>query len=434
MTEEALPPSMPSSSNSISKRSEDTPRGVEENSPQVSKIRKALTPLLFLALSAYVLASPGSRSIGLSILVLLTMVALHEAGHLIAARLCGVDAPEYSVGFGPKIFSLAPKSGKTIYSLRAIPLGGYVRIRGLGAPSKLEGTDDPSREVAGKSYEDVSRPKRIFIAFAGPLANVLTAVLILFVVFSAAGEHTPTMRVTPVDGSPAALAGVRPDDRITEINGNKIQVWEEVEGYVREASASSSSLVLTLQDESGATREVSMKPRILNGTPKIGVAPVTTRRDVSAVEALSDASATTWDITRQTAGSFTSVFRAFASVPSQLVSPSTPAPATERVISPIGAASLAEESARRDGWAGPATMAAAISVFLALFNLLPLPPLDGSHILITTYEGVASRLRRREVKVSVAWTRRVASVVTLMVLFLGVSALLLDILQPVSMP
>lgn len=397
-------------------------------------IRRLLPPVFFLALTSIAVLNPSSSAIALSIVVLLSMVALHEAGHLVAARMCGVDAPEYSVGFGPRLLAFSPKSGKTRYVLRAIPLGGYVRIRGLGAPSKLEGTDDPSRVVQGRSYEEVSRPRRVFIAFAGPLANILTAVLILFVVFSAAGEHTATLRMLPVEGSPAALAGIKDDELLVAIDGHELESWDEISAYVELSSARKRPLDLTVEDASGTSRHVSVSPRLVDGSPRIGIAPVTVRSDVSPLRAMSDASSTTWEITRATAGSFTSVFRAFSSVPRQLASPSTPAPASERVVSPIGAASLAKESARRDGWAGPATMAAAISVFLALFNLLPLPPLDGSHITITSFEGIASRLRRREVKVSTAWTRRIASAVTLMVLFLGVSAILLDILQPVTMP
>lgn len=374
------------------------------------------------------LLNPSTRSIAFVVVVLLTMVAIHEGGHLIAARLSGVDAPEFSVGFGPEIVSFTPKSKKTKYALRAIPLGGFVRIRGLGVSTKLEGEDDPDRELQGASYDEVSRPKRVFISAAGPLANVFSAVLMLLVVFLQHGEVGPSLTVRTIPKMPAAMAGVKDGETITAINGTKLASWDDVSPFVKAAGESASALVFTVRSTDGSSRKVSVSPDMTDSGPKVGIAPVGVRKNVSIFTAFSDAVGATKDIAVVTFSSFGSLGKSFVSLPAQLAGASTDK--STRVVSPIGAAHLAEESVKEAGWIGPVSLAASVSVFLALFNLLPLPPLDGSHIATATYEGVFSRIRRRPVRVNADFTRRLTTLTTWSVLLMGVGALLLDILRP----
>ena len=391
-------------------------------------LKRVLPSVISLGVFAALLANPSTRTIAYVVVALLTMVAVHEGGHLIAARLSGVDAPEFSVGFGPEIVSYTPKSKKTKYALRAIPLGGFVRISGLGVSSKLEGEDDPSREAQGMSYEEVSRPKRVFISAAGPLANVFTAVLLMLVVFLQYGKIVPTLTVNTVPDMPAAMAGIKDGETITAVNGKAISSWDEIAPLVKKSSDTATPLVVTLKDASGASRKVSLTPKGTESGPKVGISPVGTREDVSIFAAASDAVGATKDITVVTFKSFGSLGKSFVSLPAQLVGASTDKSA--RVVSPIGAAHLAEESVKEAGWIGPVSLAASVSVFLALFNLLPLPPLDGSHIATATYEGVFSRIRRRDVRVNPDFTRRLATLTTVSVLLMGVGALLLDVIRP----
>jgi regulator of sigma E protease len=392
--------------------------------------KRVLTSVVSLGVFAALLANPSTRTIAYVVVVLLTMVAIHEGGHLIAARLSGVDAPEFSVGFGPEIVSFTPKSKKTKYALRAIPLGGFVRISGLGVSTKLEGEDDPSREAQGVGYEDVSRPKRVFISAAGPLANVFSAVLLMLVVFLQYGEAVPSLTVRTAPEMPAYMAGIRDGETITAIDGKKISSWDEITPIVTAAGESSTPLEFTLEKVSGETHKVLVTPQATETGPKVGISPVTVRQNVSIFEATSDAVGATKDITVVTLKSFGSLGKSFVSLPAQLAG--TASDTDSRVVSPIGAAYLAEESAKEAGWIGPVALAASVSVFLALFNLLPLPPLDGSHIATATYEGVASRIRRRPVRVNPVFTRRLTTFTTLSVLLMGVGALLLDIIRPLS--
>lgn len=395
-------------------------------------LKRTLYLLVFLATLVWLLANPSTTAIAVAVLVLLSMVAVHEAGHLVAARLCGVDAPEFSVGFGPLLAAFTPKSGKTRYVLRAIPLGGYVRITGLGAPGKLEGEDDPTRAPQGVGYEEISRPKRIFISAAGPLANIFTAVLILLVVFLAYGQQVPSLRLDPQSGSPAAMAGIKEGDLLVSIDGTTLTQWEEIPSLVKDAADADRSLTMVVENAAGSRRTVEVTPTLTEAGPRVGIAPIAVREDLPFFRAVTHSFAATKDITKVTLTSFGNVGRSFVNLPTQLVTGETND--AERVVSPIGAARLAEQSARRDGWMGPASLAASISIFVALFNLLPLPPLDGSHIATAMYEGIGSRIRRKEVRVNADFTRRLATLTTLVVLFMGVGAILLDILHPIMLP
>src|SRR5215831_2587243 len=155
--------------------------------------------------------------------VLGVLVLVHEWGHFIVAKLCGVRVDVFSIGFEPRIWGW--KKGDTDYRVSWLPLGGYVRMAG----------ENPAAERTGAAYEFLSRPRwqRFLIAIAGPAANIVTAFLIFWGIYAFVGA--------PVDRSlnqPAIVAavpqsggagGVQADDRIVEVNGEKTSTWEDVE-------------------------------------------------------------------------------------------------------------------------------------------------------------------------------------------------------------
>jgi membrane-associated protease RseP (regulator of RpoE activity) len=312
-----------------------------------------------------------------------------------------------------------------------IPLGGYVRIRGLGVSSKLEGEEDPGRPVQGLGYDEVSHSKRAFISFAGPFANILTAFMIMLAVFQSVGRLDTTLSVTPTPGMPAYAAGLRENDTLISIDGHELRNWEEVGPLVDAARESGSKLRVTAQTPSGTLKNVEVSPVVQDGDTRIGVVSQTVRSSLPFPVAFQSAASATASIAKTTFASFGQLGHAFVSMPAQLAGQDD---STNRMVSPVGAARLAESSARNDGWLGPVTLIASISVFIALFNLLPLPPLDGSHIATAVYEGVMSRMRRKTVKVDPTFINRLASVTMAFVLMIGVGSLLLDILRPVVLP
>lgn len=168
------------------------------------------------------MAASAIRDILAGAIVLGVLVLLHEWGHFVVAKLCGVRVEIFSIGFGPRIWGT--KRGDTDYRLSVLPLGGYVKMAG----------DNPIEERAGEPYEFLSRPRwqRFLIAIAGPAMNILVALVILWVVYAFVGNpvdaylHQPAQVVAvPKD---ALSSGVQPNDRIVAVNGTKTATWEGV--------------------------------------------------------------------------------------------------------------------------------------------------------------------------------------------------------------
>src|SRR5271154_2615949 len=155
--------------------------------------------------------------------VLGILVLLHEWGHFVVAKWCGVRVDVFSIGFGPRLWGV--KRGDTDYRLSALPLGGYVRMAG----------DNPVEERTGQPYEFLSRPRwqRCLIAIAGPIMNILLTLAIFMGIFWLAGIPTPEYFRTAADGvavpHDAPATGVQPGDRIVKLNGVSTPTWGDVQ-------------------------------------------------------------------------------------------------------------------------------------------------------------------------------------------------------------
>src|SRR5271154_7093632 len=174
--------------------------------------------------------------------VLGIMVLLHEWGHFVAAKLCGVRVDVFSIGFGPRIWGV--KRGDTDYRLSILPLGGYVRMAG----------DNPSEERTGAAYEFLSRPRwqRCIIDIAGPVVNILLTFVIFWGIYLFVGMPVDTYLSRPADVAAVPqdaannATGVQPGDRITAINGVRTSSWEQVLTEVEKTKAGD-SLAITVQ-------------------------------------------------------------------------------------------------------------------------------------------------------------------------------------------
>jgi regulator of sigma E protease len=147
------------------------------------------------------------------------LVTVHELGHFLAAKAVGVRVLRFSLGFGPAVLSV--RVGETEYRIGVVPLGGYVRMAG----------EEPGERVAG-SFSEKPLAARLAVVFAGPAANVLCAFAIYFSLFAGQRELPAAVIGDVIAGGPAALAGVRPGDRVVAINGRRVRYWEELEERV----------------------------------------------------------------------------------------------------------------------------------------------------------------------------------------------------------
>jgi regulator of sigma E protease len=183
-------------------------------------------------------------------IVLGVLVLLHEWGHFIVAKWCGVRVDVFSIGFGPRLWGV--KRGDTDYRLSALPLGGYVRMAG----------DNPVEERTGAAYEFLSRPRwqRCLIAIAGPTMNILLTFVIFMGVFWLVGIPTPTYFRLPPDvvgvSHDAATTGVQPGDRIVEVNGAKTSAWKDVFAQAENAKPGDSLTVVVVRNGAQQTLAV----------------------------------------------------------------------------------------------------------------------------------------------------------------------------------
>ena len=212
MTETAIPPA-------------SLDEVVDSDAPDDDDRRR--TRLLILLL---VLAAIGS-AYGLSSLMVIgaivVMIVLHELGHFLSARLTGMKATEFYVGFGPKIWST--RRGETEFGAKAIPAGAYVRIIGMHSLEEVEPEDEE------RTYRQQTFPRRLLVVAGGPLMNLGTAVILLFILFVGFGRVGDDWNVGAVSlGSAAERAGVQVDDRVLSIDGEAGADWDALTASIRE--------------------------------------------------------------------------------------------------------------------------------------------------------------------------------------------------------
>ncbi|MGL5641690.1 MAG: M50 family metallopeptidase, partial [Paraclostridium sp.] len=184
------------------------------------------------------------------------IVFIHELGHFLFAKKAGVRIHEFAIGMGPKIYSF--KKGETTYSIRLLPLGGYVA---------MEGEDSDSNDP--RAFGNKSILQRASILFAGPFFNIILTVIILIPVFMYIGSPSTTLREV-MDNSIAQKAGIEAGDTITEINGKDIKTWDELSKGIQDSHGK--ELTITINRD-GKEKDVKVTPELKDGNYLIGIYP-----------------------------------------------------------------------------------------------------------------------------------------------------------------
>jgi len=311
------------------------------------------------------------------IVVLGILIFFHELGHFLVARFFGVGVEKFSLGFGPRI--IGKTVGMTDYRVSLIPLGGYVKMVGEEPDSEIEPYLIP------QSFTHKSVYKRFLIVAAGPLSNLLLAVAIFFLVFQTSGTYVRLPVVGEVvSPSPAAEAGLQKGDRIAAIDGVAIASWEEMAAKI--ADSQGRALVFAIE-RGGQRLTVDLTPelkadqnlfgeeiqRYLIGIQSSGdVMP----KELSLWESAYMSVQRTWEITELTVLSVV-----------KLIQGSLPA---ETLGGPIKIAQMAGAQAR-EGMVNLLIFTAVISINLGILNFLPIPVLDGGHLMFFTIEMISRR-------------------------------------------
>jgi len=360
-----------------------------------------------------------SFALGVLVVVvgLVVSVALHEIGHMVPAKRFGVLVPMYSVGFGPVLWQRTWRG--TTYALRAILLGGYVRIVGMFAPARpgtrttnRHGRPTLAQEARLASAEEVpagqedhafhrlSAPRKAVVMAAGPVMNLLICVLLLAVAMMGIGLATPsttlqetTATVTTSSGDvegPAREAGIEAGDRIVSWDGTATPSWQDVRDAI---AASDGSAVPVVVERAGSEVDLTVTPvRNAQGEWAAGI--------VAGVEYVRTGPgavfSTTWQMFTGTASVVVRLPQAVWDVGRSLFTSQERDP--NGVVSVVGVGRVAGEITQAGDAAGASgtrqtvvallALLASLNMALFVFNLIPLPPLDGGHVAGAVYEGV----------------------------------------------
>jgi regulator of sigma E protease len=308
------------------------------------------------------------------IIVLGVLIFFHEFGHFLIARLFGVGVEKFSLGFGPRL--IGKKIGITDYRLSAVPLGGYVKMVGEEPDAEIDPADLPL------SFTHKHVVKRMLIVAAGPVFNILLAILIFFGIFLVSGKYIMKASIGSVrEGSPAAAAGLIKGDLITVINGTPITTWDEMAEIINASEGQTLSVAVRRQE---ATLDFSIAPQkvptqnifgenIQRYVIGITASGETYSKELNPVEAFGESLSQSYR-----------VIELMVVIIGKLIKGDI---STNTLGGPIMIAQMAGDSAKA-GVGSLVFFIALISINLAVINLLPIPVLDGGHLLFFTIEAI----------------------------------------------
>ena len=311
------------------------------------------------------------------LVVLSIVVFVHEMGHFLIARLCGVRVLEFSIGFGKKLYSRKDKKG-TNWCLRAIPLGGFVQM--FGDADATSAKSDKNIKELSDEEKKVAFPfqpvwKKISIIFAGPATNYIFAILLMAGIFMVYGQ----IRIPPVvgsvkEGTPAAAAGLLAGDRIVNIDGNDIKEFSDIKRWI--VLAPSNEILLTVQRDN-KTLEVKAVLADDASNRILGVSSQTIAEgdveSMSLFPALYEATKLAVTMTADTMIYLKQV----------ILSARSP----DEMRGPLGIAE-ASGDAVKGGVLSFLLFLVQISIGIGLINLFPIPLLDGGQIVVYVIEGI----------------------------------------------
>jgi len=316
-----------------------------------------------------------------ALLVLSVLIFFHELGHFSMARFFGVRVEVFSIGFGKKL--LSKRFGDTLWTLSLIPLGGYVKMKGQDDldPSKISYDDD--------SYNSKRPWQRILILLAGPFANFLMAFMLYFAIASMGVPKLLAQVGTVAKDSPALKASLQKEDIILEINGQKVQYWEEISPLINGKSQNLRLVIVrdkklvdivlvpkTIKDQNLFGEEIERKI--------IGISPLGTQTTV--YYGLVDGLVYAWEETQKASLLIVQSLE-------KLLSGVVGADKVGGIITIVDVTAEASHS----GILALFFFTALISVNLGVLNLLPIPALDGGHIMFNLYEMLTGKTANEKI-------------------------------------
>jgi membrane-associated protease RseP (regulator of RpoE activity) len=415
--------------------------------------------------------------VGFALLIGLS-IALHEVGHLVPAKKFGVKVTEYMIGFGPTLWSRQGKETK--YGLKLLPVGGYIKMAGMLPPATKPGGDGRFAQIARTAREESDSEispgeesrafykltpwKKIVVMTSGPTMNLLLAIILFSIALVGIGLPGASTTLSaalpcipgaqnpggeqingacPTEQSPAALAGLQAGDQILSINGTPVASWEETTTALGDGAGQDIIIVAQRGEQqlSITTRLAQITRTVEGGGTEtggfLGVRPAieSQRQPLSSIpEAL-------WGGVSGTVGALISMPARMYDLTSETLIGGGER-AQDSPVSVVGASRLGGQIAELDAPVGSrlATillLAAGLNLFLFLFNLIPMPPLDGGHVAGAAYESLRRHAARLAGKpdpgyVDVARMIPVAYVSAAILFACGSIVILADLIKPLT--
>ncbi|MEM8621253.1 MAG: site-2 protease family protein [Actinomycetota bacterium] len=364
-------------------------------------------------------------------------IFLHEMGHFLTAKWTGMKVTQFFLFFGPRLWSF--RRGETEYGVRALPLGAFVRIVGMNRMDEVEPEDE------GRTYRQQSYPKRMLVISAGSIMHMIIAVVLLFGVYVTQGEITsadePRVIVgTAAEELPAWAAGIRDGDEIVSVDGIAVTSSAELGETVRSFEPGETVAIALLRDGQPLTIDVALGTNAnvaqdspLFGSALLGVSsyspPVYEQHGVgaAAVNSVTDIVPVSWESTKGIVRVLNPV-----NIVGHLTGSSDDLESRPTTL--YGVATVSDDVGESAGLAGVIYLLAVLNVFVGVFNMAPLLPLDGGHAAIATYERFKEWRRggRQRYFADVERLMPFAMGVIMVLALLMFTGLYLDITQPIG--
>lgn len=322
------------------------------------------------------------------ILTLLLLVVIHEFGHFLLAKRFGILVKEFGFGIPPRAWG--KKIGETIYSINWLPFGGFVKL--LGEEDSKEGP--PGRNFANKNVW-----QRIVVVVAGVVMNLILAWVLFYIVIAAQNFKVISPSIEPgvyiskvEENFPAKEAGIKPGDKLLSVDGKAVLDFDEARKFIKEKK--DAAIILKLQDSKGKEREVALFAKEVDGERLIGVVftPFLIKEFITPSEKIFSGITYSFDLIQLTfVGLGKTINQLFAGELSQV---------SQSVSGPVGIAAISNEILS-SGWQAAVPylwFVGIISLTLAIFNIFPIPALDGGRLLFLLIEAVTRKKVKAEIE------------------------------------
>jgi membrane-associated protease RseP (regulator of RpoE activity) len=369
-------------------------------------------------------------------MVIAFVVFVHELGHFVTARITGMKATEFFLGFGPRLFSF--RRGETEFGIKPIIAGAYVKVVGMTNLEEVPPADEH------RTYRQQTYPRRLLVASAGSLMHFLMAVIGLFVLFCFMGEpviedgswEVGTVVNQGIDGelSAAARAGIQPGDRIVYVENESTAEWADLVEAIRNRPGEKVELQILRDGRTLSIETVLDTSPDGSGLLGIGTQPVILLTKSGLVAAVGKTFSEFSTMVGQSIRGIWVIATNFGEVVDRIFSPPNDPTANDnletRPLSLVGAVQFGAS----DRLSGSQRMQlfVAFNIFIGVFNLLPLLPLDGGHIAIATYERIREGRSGRRHLIDTARLLPFTYLVVAFLAFFGLGAVYLDLANPLG--